>query len=183
MHLKAKKITFWCFIEQCGKGRNRITYCLQICTDFSLCVTLSGIATLLIICPTDYIILPHRLLWEKENKTNLIWSHKNPCFQCNVAITNFLVSHTCEIRFNDFIGQSTVPMYSYSKIPKHGWPWRTLFFNLIRWIQLCDKKIWYSLTVVIKFLLKLSWKALLSSPKARLITFFMTRLIKFYLNN
>ena len=35
-------------------------------------------------------------------------SHNNPCFQCNIAIINFLVSHTCEIRFNDVIGQSTV---------------------------------------------------------------------------
>ena len=47
-------------------------------------------------------------------------SHKNPCFQCNRAITNFLVSHMCEIRFHDNIGQSTVHIYSYAKIPKHG---------------------------------------------------------------
>ena len=33
-------------------------------------------------------------------------------FQCNIAIMNFLVSHMCEIRFNDVIGQSTAPMYS-----------------------------------------------------------------------
>ena len=44
-------------------------------------------------------------------------SHKNSCFQCNIAITNFLVSNMCEIRFNDIIGQSTVPMYSYARIP------------------------------------------------------------------
>ena len=47
-------------------------------------------------------------------------SHNKPCFQCNTAITNFLVSNTCEIRFHDVIGQSTVPMYSYAKILKHG---------------------------------------------------------------
>ena len=47
-------------------------------------------------------------------------SHNNPCFQCNTAITNFLVSNTCEIRFHEFIGQSTVPMYSYAKYLKHG---------------------------------------------------------------
>ena len=56
--------------------------------------------------------------------TNVIpdWllSHNNPCFQCNIAITNFLVSNTCEIRFHDVIRQSTVPMYSYAKILKHG---------------------------------------------------------------
>ena len=56
-------------------------------------------------------------------RTNLIKkkkSHNNPCFQCNTAITNFLISNTCEIRFHDVIGQSTVPMYSYAKILKHG---------------------------------------------------------------
>ena len=49
---------------------------------------------------------------------NQILSHNNPCFQCNIAITNFLVSNTCEIRFHDVKGQSTVPMYSYAKILK-----------------------------------------------------------------
>ena len=44
------------------------------------------------------------------------------CFQCNTAITNFLISNTCEIRFHDIIGQSAVPMYSYAKIQKHGRP-------------------------------------------------------------
>ena len=62
------------------------------------------------------------------------------CFQNNIAITNIHVSHTCEIRFDNAIGQSTVPMYSYAKIPKHSrptWPnayvWEPyFFFNLIR---------------------------------------------------
>ena len=76
-----------------------------------------------------------------------ILSHENPCFQCNIAITNFLVSNTCEIRFHDVIGQSTVSMYSYAKKSK---TWLTymakrvyfgpLFFKSIRLIQLCDKK-------------------------------------------
>ena len=56
---------------------------------------------------------------EKKERTFFL-SHKKPCFQCNAAITNFLVSNTCEIRFHDVIGQSTVPMYSYAKILKHG---------------------------------------------------------------
>ena len=47
-------------------------------------------------------------------------SHSNPCFQCNIAIMNFLVSNTCEIRFHDVIDQSTVSMYSYAKVLKHG---------------------------------------------------------------
>ena len=52
-------------------------------------------------------------------------SHNNLCFQYNTAITNFLASHTCEIRFHDVISQSTVPMYLYTKIPNDGWPtWR-----------------------------------------------------------
>ena len=50
----------------------------------------------------------------------MLLSHNKPCFQCNTAITNFLVSNTCEIRFHDVIGQSTVPMYSYAKILKYG---------------------------------------------------------------
>ena len=49
---------------------------------------------------------------------NEILSHNNPCFQCNTAITNFLVSNTCEIRFHDVICQSTVPMYSPAKNSK-----------------------------------------------------------------
>ena len=53
---------------------------------------------------------------------DLFLSHNDPCFQGNIAITNFLVSNTCEIRFHDVIGQSTVPMYSYAKILKHGRP-------------------------------------------------------------
>ena len=51
----------------------------------------------------------------------LFLSHNNPCFQCNIAITNFLVSQTCKIRFYDVIGQSTVRMYSYAKIKKKTW--------------------------------------------------------------
>ena len=38
---------------------------------------------------------------------------------------NFLVSHMCEIRFNDIKGQSTVHMHSYAKLLKYGrltWP-------------------------------------------------------------
>ena len=35
-------------------------------------------------------------------------SQNSPSFQCSVAITNFLLSYMCEIRFHDIIGQSTV---------------------------------------------------------------------------
>ena len=56
-------------------------------------------------------------IWANGDK---ILSHNNPCFQCNIAITNFLVCNTCEIRFHDVICQSTVPMYSYAKLLKHG---------------------------------------------------------------
>ena len=75
-------------------------------------------------------------------------SHNKHYFQCNIAITNFLVSNTCEIRFREVMGQSTVPMYSYAKNPKTWLTYMaklvcfgTLFFNLIRLIQLCDKRI------------------------------------------
>ena len=63
-----------------------------------------------------------RLVWErvkwpwkrKLSKTmrhgteKLLLSQKNLCFKCNIAITNFLVSYTCEMRFHDLKGQGTV---------------------------------------------------------------------------
>ena len=56
--------------------------------------------------------------------TNRGLSHSNLCFPCNIAITNFLVSHTCEIRFHDVIDRTvhvfTFMTSSYAKIPKHG---------------------------------------------------------------
>ena len=33
-------------------------------------------------------------------------SHNNPCFRCNIAIKNFLVSNTCEIRIHDVIDRT-----------------------------------------------------------------------------
>ena len=35
-----------------------------------------------------------------------VLSDNNTCFSCNIAITNFLVLNTCEIRFHDFIDHS-----------------------------------------------------------------------------
>ena len=50
-----------------------------------------------------------------------VFRHKTTLVSNEIpAITNFLVSYTCEIRFHDVIGQSTVPMYSSAKILKHG---------------------------------------------------------------
>ena len=34
-------------------------------------------------------------------QTYFFLSHNNPCFPCNIAIRNFLVSHMCEIRFHN----------------------------------------------------------------------------------
>ena len=50
----------------------------------------------------------------------LALSHNNPCSKYNKVIMTFLVSHMCEIRSRGVRGQSTVYMYSYAKIPKHG---------------------------------------------------------------
>ena len=33
-------------------------------------------------------------------------SHNNPCFPCNIAITNFLILYTCEVRFYDVIDRT-----------------------------------------------------------------------------
>ena len=109
--------------------------------------------------------------------THTSLSHNNPCFQFNIAITSVLILHTCEIRFNDVMGQSSLPMYSYAKIPKHGLSaWRNeyvlklfFFFNSVRWIHLCDKKNLTFFDCCDKILLNSSWKTLLSLPKARLI--------------
>ena len=53
-------------------------------------------------------------------KTSL--SHNNPCFQCDIAITNFLVLHTCEIRFHDVIGRS---VHVYVFLRKNSKTWLT----------------------------------------------------------
>ena len=62
-----------------------------------------------------------------------ILSHNNPCFSCNIAITNFLVSHTCKIRFHDVIISQCRYVYittsSYAKIPKRGR--MSMFWTLI----------------------------------------------------
>ena len=60
---------------------------------------------------------------------------------------------------------------------------RILFFYLIRWIQLYDKKNPTFVDCCDKIWLNSSWKALLDSPKARWIAFSKTRLMKFYLNS
>ena len=71
-------------------------------------------------------------------------SHNHPSWQCNIAITNFLVSHTCEIRFHDVIDR-TERMFTSWRHPTQKFPnmatlvcYRPLFFLL--WIHLCDKK-------------------------------------------
>ena len=76
---------------------------------------------------------------------NIPLSHNNPCFQCNIAITNFLVLHMCEIIFDDVIVHSTTCVF----LRKSSKTWLTymakwvcflpLFFILICWIQLCEK--------------------------------------------
>ena len=61
-----------------------------------------------------------RVFFFKLLFTYLFLSHNNVCFQCNVAVTNILVSDTCEIKFHDVRDRITVHMYSYAKILKHG---------------------------------------------------------------
>ena len=50
---------------------------------------------------------------QKNNRhsVRLVLSHNNPCFPCNIAITNFLVLHTCEIKFHNVI-DCTVRMFT-----------------------------------------------------------------------
>ena len=74
-------------------------------------------------------------------------SHNNSCFQCNIAITNFFVSHS-HMR-EDFMMSYVEALYIMTIIYTHKnsktWPtcigcFGPLFFYLIRWIQLSDKK-------------------------------------------
>ena len=79
-----------------------------------------------IICqPCKMVLNRHKIIFNPE--TNYPWLLRLPekehflLFQhFPFAITNFRVLYTCEKRFDDVIGQSTGPMYSYAKIPKHG---------------------------------------------------------------
>ena len=109
-------------------------------------------------------------------------SHNNPCFPCNIAITNFLILYTCEIRFYDVIDRTVHtftswrhPMRKFQNMANFG----PLFFNLIHFIQLCDKKNLTYVDCWDKISLNSSCKMLLSSPKARLISFSKTHLIDF----
>ena len=110
-------------------------------------------------------------------------SHNNPCFPCNIAITNFLILYTCEIRFYDIIDRTVHtltslrhPTQKFQNMAK--WVcFGPLFFNLIRLIQWCDKKNLTFVDCWDKIILNSSWKMLLSLPKPRLITFSKTCLI------
>ena len=133
-----------------------------------------------------------KTLWEKEKilVTSIFsfLSHNNPCFPCNIAITNFFILYTCEIRFYDVIDRTVHtftswrhPMQKFQNMAK--WVFWTPIFNLIRLIQLCNKKNLTFVDCWDKILLNSSWKMLLSTPWARLITLSKTRLIKFYLSS
>ena len=51
------------------------------------------------------------------HKMDFVLSHNNPCFPCNIAITNFLILYTCEIRFYDVIDR-TVHTFTSCRHPK-----------------------------------------------------------------
>ena len=120
-----------------------------------------------------------------HNNSDIILSHNNPCFPCNIAITNFLILYMCEIRFYDVIDRTVYTFTSWRHLTQKfqnmaKWVcFGPLFFNLIRVIQLCDKKNLTFIDWRDKILLNSSCKTLLSLPKAHLITFSKTRLIKF----
>ena len=53
----------------------------------------------------------YEFLSAKEFESEGYVSHNNSCFPCNLAITNFLVSHACKIIFHDDIDR-TVRMFT-----------------------------------------------------------------------
>ena len=96
-------------------------------------------------CIAEFVL---KTVEKKSTSPLVIKFYHSPCFQCNVAITNFLVLHTCEIRFHDVIDQGTLPIYSYGKILKHGrptWPneyvLESHFLNLIAGLNYVIKRI------------------------------------------
>ena len=90
--------------------------------------------------------------------------HNNPYFPRNIAITNFLVSNTCKIRFHDVIYR-TVRMFTSWRHPTQKLQNMTrlvcfgpLFFNSVRLIQLCDKTNLTFVDCWDEILLNSSWK-------------------------
>ena len=71
-----------------------------------------------------FINVPNQTLRALEFKiASSVFKIYNIIYHITTLVSNviqplriFLVSKTCEIRFHDVIGQSTVPMYSYAKI-------------------------------------------------------------------
>ena len=57
-------------------------------------------------CHENTIPVIQTRLYFEFNLMMIILSRNKPVFQCNIAITNFLVSHTCETRFHNAIGQT-----------------------------------------------------------------------------
>ena len=105
------------------------------------------------------------------NDENNLLLHNNPCFPCNIAITNFLILYTYEIRFYDTIDCTVHTFTSWRHLTQKFQStakrvcFGPLIFNLIRFIQLCDKKNLTFVNSWDKILLNSSWKTLLSSPK------------------
>ena len=48
-------------------------------------------------------IMSEEIIILSKDYAEIILSHNNPRFPCNIAITNFLILYTCEIRFHDVI--------------------------------------------------------------------------------
>ena len=92
-------------------------------------------------------------------------SHNNPCFQCNIAITNFLVWDKISWRHRSkhctyvFLRKNSEIWLAYiAKWVSFG----PLFFNIICLIQLCDKRNLTFVDCWDRIILNSSWKMLLS---------------------
>ena len=140
-------------LDDCGTGNMTISYStfFSETTNFIKCI--GKLET----CETAKF-------WQ-----NQILSHNNACFQCNIAIKNFVL-HMYEIRFNDIM-DCTVHMFTSWRHPRQ------------KFQKVADKKNPTFVDCWDKFFVNSSWKMLLSSPKACLIMFFKTPLINFYLNS
>ena len=88
---------------------------------------------------------PVIFLKKSAKAADIILSHNNPCFPCKIAITNFLILYTCEIRFYDIIDRTVhmfyIIMSSCAKFPKHG---QMSMFCLITFSKTCLIKFYHN---------------------------------------
>ena len=124
-----------------------------------------------------------------KHKKKILLSHNNPCFKCNIAITNFLVSHllkagfTCSHTMTPFETSKEwsllKTLWEKEKLPVQAIsPFPTMFFTLPK----TEIIIFVTSNLSSANAFNLVWSKILLCGNG-LITFSKTRFTKFYLNS